>query len=189
MTRPTARDPIYRGRAASGCVSHDDLAVGDSVRTGVRKAVDRYARRIGSSWRVDETYICIRGKWHYLYRAVDKRGKTVDFLLRPNRGIVAAQDFFRKALATNPTRWPRKVTLDGHVPSHRALRLLRRENPKWKYVEVRSYPRLPLSNRFAPRAKKLRVLASLSGCEPHYSGDVRGARVPAGALRQRLPCD
>jgi transposase-like protein len=69
---------------------------------------------------------------------VDKQGKTVDFLLRPDRGIAAAQAFFRKALATNATRWPRKVTLDGHVPSHRALRLLRRENPKWKYVEVRS---------------------------------------------------
>ncbi len=99
---------------------------------------NRYARRIGSSWRVDETYLCIRGKWHYLYRAVDKQGKTVDFLLRSDRGIAAAQAFFRKALVTNPTRWPRKVTLDGHVPSHCALRLLRRENPKWKYVEVRS---------------------------------------------------
>ena len=62
----------------------------------------------------------------------------MDFLLRPDRGVVAAQAFFRKALATNPTRWPRKVTLDGHVPSHCAVRLLRRENPKWKYVEVRS---------------------------------------------------
>jgi hypothetical protein len=77
-------------------------------------------------------------RWPYLYRAVDKQGKTVDFLLRRDRGIAAAQAFFRKALATNPTRWPRKVTLDGHTPSHRALRLLGRENPKWKYVEVRS---------------------------------------------------
>lgn len=60
-----------------------------------------------------------------------------DFLLRPDRGIAAAQAFFRKALATNPARWPRNVTLDGHVPSHCAIRLLRRENPKWKYVVVR----------------------------------------------------
>ncbi|MDB6088412.1 MAG: uncharacterized protein JWN85_1196 [Gammaproteobacteria bacterium] len=82
--------------------------------------------------------ISVRGKWHYLYRAVDKHGKTVDFLLRPDRGIVAAQAFFRKALATNSQPWPRKVTLDGHVPSHRALGLLRREDPKWKYVVVRS---------------------------------------------------
>ncbi len=98
---------------------------------------NRYARRIGSSWRLDETYLFIRGKWYYLYRALDKQGKTADFLLRPDRGIVAARAFFRKALATNPTRRPRKVTLDGHVLSHCELRLLRRENPKWKYVEVR----------------------------------------------------
>ena len=62
---------------------------------------------------------------------------TVDFLLRPDLGVAAAQAFFRKALTTIPTRWPRKATLDGHVPSHCAVRLLRRENPKWKYVEVR----------------------------------------------------
>lgn len=62
----------------------------------------------------------------------------VDFLLRPDRGIAAAQAFFRKALATSLPRWPRKVTLDGHTPSHRALRLLRPEDPKWKYVHVRS---------------------------------------------------
>ncbi len=97
----------------------------------------RFARRIGSSWRVGEIYVCIRGTWHYLYRAVDRQGMTVDFLLRPDRGVAAAQAFFRKALTTNPTRWPRKVTRDGHVPSHCAVRLLRRENPKWKYVEVR----------------------------------------------------
>jgi transposase-like protein len=100
--------------------------------------MESLARRVHSSWRVDETYIGVRGKWHYLYRAVDKHGKTVDFLLRPDRGIAAAQTFFRKALTTSLPRWPRKVTLDGDVPSHRALRLLRREDPKWKYVVVRS---------------------------------------------------
>jgi transposase-like protein len=167
MTRPAARDAMYRGRVFDAeiielCVrwyityrlSYRDLVVmmaeqGVEVsHTTILRWVIRYvpefekrwhrfARRIGSSWRVDETYVCIRGKWHYLYRAVDKQGMTVDFLLRPDRGVAAAQAFFRKALATNPTRWPRKVTLDGHVPSHCALRLLRRENPKWKYLEVR----------------------------------------------------
>ncbi len=95
-----------------------------------------------SSWRVDETCISVRGKWHYLYRAVDKRDKTVDFLLRPDRGIAAAQACFHKALATRLPRWPRKITLDGHAPSHQALRLLRRENPRWKYVLVRKCPYL-----------------------------------------------
>ena len=67
----------------------------------------RFARSIGSSWRVDETYISIKGKWHYLYRAVDKQGRSVDFMLRPDRGIAAAQAFFRRALASHPDRPPR----------------------------------------------------------------------------------
>ena len=100
------------------------------------KRWNRFARSIGSSWRVDETYISIKGKWHYLYRAVDKQGRSIDFMLRPDRGIAAAQAFFRKALASHPDRAPRKVTLDGHAPSHRALRLLRREHPAWRRVRV-----------------------------------------------------
>src|SRR5688572_11272152 len=50
----------------------------------------------------------------------------------------SAQAFFGKALSTNSPRWPRKINLDGNSASHRALRLLRRENHKWKYVLVRS---------------------------------------------------
>jgi transposase-like protein len=78
------------------------------------------------------------GAENHLYRAVDKHGKTVDFLLQPDRGIAAPQAFFPKALSTSLPRRPRKITLDGHLQSHMALRLLRREDPKWKYVEVRS---------------------------------------------------
>jgi transposase-like protein len=74
----------------------------------------------------------------YLYRAVDKHGKTVDFLLRRDRGIAAAQASLRKALASTLPRLPRKVTLDGQVPSHRALWLLRREHPCWRNVKVRT---------------------------------------------------
>src|SRR5271166_5970828 len=87
------------------------------------KRWNRFSRRVGTSWRTDETYISIRGKWHYPYRAVDKEGKTVDFRLRRDRGIPAAQAFFRKALATNLNRWPRKVTMEGYLPSHRAAGL------------------------------------------------------------------
>lgn len=102
------------------------------------KRWSRFSRPAGTSWSANETYLTIRGKWHYLYRAVEKQTKTVDYLLRRNRGIAAVQAFFRKAFVTNRNRWPRKVTLDGHVPSHVGLRLLRREDPKWLRVKVRS---------------------------------------------------
>jgi transposase-like protein len=58
----------------------------------------RYALALGRSWRVDETYVKIRGKWCYLYRAVDRAGRTVDFRLSTRRDLAAAKAFFRKAM-------------------------------------------------------------------------------------------
>jgi transposase-like protein len=52
------------------------------MRPNFEKRWNRFARPAGRSWRVDETYVKIKGRWTYLYRAVDKEGKTVDFLLR-----------------------------------------------------------------------------------------------------------
>jgi transposase-like protein len=125
MTKPIARDPIYRKRAFEAdiielCVrwyityrlSYRDL-VEMMAERGVQvahstilrwvtryvpefgKRWNRFSRFVGTSWRVDETYISIKAKWHYLYRAVDKHGKTVDVLLRRDRGIDAAQSVGR----------------------------------------------------------------------------------------------
>ena len=102
------------------------------------KRWNRLRRRTGTSWRVDDTYVQIRGKWFYLYRAVDKKGLTIDFLLRPDRGVGAAPAFFRKAVVSNHGRGPRKVTLDDHAPSRRALWLLRRDALFWRHVQVRT---------------------------------------------------
>jgi transposase-like protein len=83
----------------------------------------RQARSVNLSWRMDETAISISGGWHYLYRAVDRYGKSVDHLLSADRSMEAAHAFFRKAVATHSPNWPRKFNLDGDAASHRALRL------------------------------------------------------------------
>ena len=82
------------------------------------KRSNRFACRAGASWRVDETYVKIKGRWTYLYRAVDKQGKTVDFLLRAKRDVAAAKAFFRRAFKSQG-RPPRAITLDGYQASHR----------------------------------------------------------------------
>ena len=70
----------------------------------------QYKRPVGLSWRMDETYVKVNGVWKYLYRAVDKEGKTVDFLLTAKRDKAAAKRFFDKAIAANGL--PEKVTMD-----------------------------------------------------------------------------
>ena len=101
------------------------------------KRWNRFARKTGQSWRVDETYVKIRGQWVYLYRAVDRDGKTVDFRLSSKRDVAAAKAFFRKALKTQG-RAPVSVTLDGYAASHRAVREMPAENAVWKDTKLRS---------------------------------------------------
>ena len=81
----------------------------------------RFARPTGSSWRVDETYVKIHGKWVYLYGAIDRDGGTVDFRLSARRDVGAAKAFFRKAIERQGSL-PRTITLDGYAASHRAVR-------------------------------------------------------------------
>ena len=63
----------------------------------IDKSVRKRKRSVNGSWRMDETYVRVKGKWVYLYRAVDKFGDTIEFCLRSKRDGVAAKAFFRKA--------------------------------------------------------------------------------------------
>jgi transposase-like protein len=101
------------------------------------KRWNRFARRAGRSWRVDETYIKLRGRWVYLYRAVDRDGQTVDFRLSEQRDVRAAKAFFRKALKTQG-RAPVSITLDSYAASHRAVRELPVEDARWRDTKLRS---------------------------------------------------
>ncbi len=67
-------------------------------------------RSVGTSWRMDETYVRVKGQWKYLYRAVDKAGQTVDFLLTAHRDRAAALRFLRKAIRNQGL--PEKITID-----------------------------------------------------------------------------
>jgi transposase-like protein len=98
---------------------------------------NRFARPAGSSWRVDETYVKIRGQWVYLYRAVDRAGKTVDFRLSSRRDVAAAKAFFRKAVKTQGST-PTTITLDGYAASHRAVREMQADGQLAADTKLRS---------------------------------------------------
>ena len=74
------------------------------------KQFRRWRRPVGPSWRLDETYVKIKGEWAYLYRAVSKEGHTIDFLLTPTRDWDAAEAFLHKAIRTHGL--PEKIAID-----------------------------------------------------------------------------
>jgi transposase-like protein len=97
------------------------------------KAFRKHKRPVGKSWRMDETYIKVKGGWKYLYRAVDNEGQTADFLLRAHRDEAAARRYFEKAIDQNGA--PETVTVDKSGANLAALKAINaeRETP----VEIR----------------------------------------------------
>jgi putative transposase len=91
----------------------------------LEKAFRRCKRAVGKSWRMDETYVKVRGEWKYLYRAVDKEGNTVDFLLRARRNRAAAQRYFEKSIQQNGV--PETVTIDKSGANLAALHAVNAE--------------------------------------------------------------
>ena len=76
------------------------------------------------SWRMDETYIEVKGEWKYLYRAVDSQGNTLDFMLSAKRDALAAERFFRKALNSVHNQSPRVINVDKNAAYPKAIDLL-----------------------------------------------------------------
>jgi putative transposase len=90
---------------------------------------------VGDSWRMDETYIKVGGKDRYLYRAVDKQGSTVDFLLTKRRMKGSAQKFLNKAIVNNGK--PRLLNIDKSGANTQAIRIVNRYSLTFKKIRVR----------------------------------------------------
>ena len=134
------------------------------------KRWNRFARKAGRSWRVDETYVKIKVRWTYLYRAVDSDGKTVDFLLRANRDVAAAKAFFQRAFKSQGSL-PRAITLEGYQASHRADREFLCEHRRGGRTKVRSSKYLNNLIEQDHRSIKLR-LGPMLGCKRFRSASI-----------------
>ena len=95
----------------------------------------KYKTAVHSSWRMDETYICVKGQWCYEYRAVDKYGNTIDFLFSKKRDKIAAKRFFYKAIGYNGK--PEKVTIDKSGSNNAALKSINTKLAHHDQIEIR----------------------------------------------------
>jgi|SRR5882724_4112576 putative transposase len=86
----------------------------------LEEAFHRRKHPVGISWRMDETYIRVKGEWRYLYRAVDTQGQTIDFLLTEQRDQEAALRFLKKAIRRHGV--PERITIDGSEANVAAIR-------------------------------------------------------------------
>ena len=87
----------------------------------LNKNIRQYIRPTNDSWRMDETYIKLNGKWIYSYRAVDSKGNTIDFWLSKNRDKKSAKKFLKKALKSTHNQMPRVITTDKYVATEMAI--------------------------------------------------------------------
>src|SRR3954468_5048049 len=89
--------------------------------------VRHHLKPTNDSWRVDETYVKVKGQWIYLYRAVDSAGDTVEFMISSSRNAQAAKRFFRKALRAKHTVPPRVINVDRNPSYPKAISKLKRK--------------------------------------------------------------
>jgi putative transposase len=102
---------------------------------GVEKNMHKRKKQVCDSWRMDETYIKVAGKDRYLYRAVDKQGNTVDFLLTKRRMKGSAQKFLNKAIGNNGK--PRLINIDKSGANTQAIRIVNQYSLTFKKIRIR----------------------------------------------------
>jgi transposase-like protein len=121
----------------------------------------RELRHRHRSWRVDETYIQVAGKWTYLYRAVDSGGDTIDFMLSPKRDLTAAKMSLCLALSGTGGTRPRVINVDGHQAYARAVAELKQSGALGRRCRCRISPYLNNIVEQDHRFIKKRITASL----------------------------
>jgi len=104
----------------------------------INKRIKPYLKYTNDSWKVDETYLKIKGIWYYLYRAIDKEGNTLDWMLSKTRNKQAAKRFFKKLLSNGHTISPRVINVDKNPTFPPALSELQVSNEAPKKTKLRS---------------------------------------------------
>ncbi len=126
------------------------------------EAARRYAKRVGSRWFVDETYVRVGKQWTYLYRAVDEAGQVVDMLLREKRDVASAKAFFAQAIKRRGVV-PDEVVTD----KHRAyIRAVKQHAPNAKHRRTglhrqRALTTKPIERSHVPIKDRVRPMRSL----------------------------
>ncbi|MBD2307808.1 IS6 family transposase [Chroococcidiopsis sp. FACHB-1243] len=127
--------------------------------TELDKRIRPHLRSTNDSWRVDETYIKVKGQWKYLYRAVDSDGNTLDFMLSAKRDAQAAERFLRKTLNAAHTQTPKVVNVDKNAAYPPAIEASKANQQLPKTTELRQVKYLnnqvEQDHRFIKRLTKL----------------------------------
>ena len=104
----------------------------------INKRIKPHLKMTCDSWKLDETYVKIKGKWHYLYRAIDNHGDTLDWMLSVHRNKKAAKRFFKKLLGNKHTVDPRVINVDKSPTFPPALAELKATNEAPQNTKLRA---------------------------------------------------
>ncbi len=102
----------------------------------IKKKIKKHLRPTNDSWRVDETYIKVKGKWKYISRAIDSDGNTIDFLLSSKRNKKTAKRFLKKALGSHHNQMPKVITVDKNPAYPIAIDELKNKNSSLEVLKL-----------------------------------------------------
>jgi transposase-like protein len=154
----------------------------------LEEAFHRRKRPVQVSWRMDETYIKIKGAWHYLYRAVDKQGQTIDFLLTEHRDTEAALRFLKKAIRRHGV--PKTITIDGSDANEAAIKCYNEEHGTHIIIrQVKYLNNMVERKRSQGPVRRMRrhFVLDLSPVRQEHSGILTAQRKPFYNREKRHP--